>query len=106
MVTTQLDESGKPSVWCDPCLVPLIRALNDGGIATAASCCGHNGKGSDGEQIDAPGWVMLHDGRTLTIHAADAVLPVAENWNPNTAVPDCDWCGECDWCDNLGRGVA
>lgn len=23
------------------------------------------------------------------------------NWNPNTATPDCDWCGDCDWCDNL-----
>lgn len=21
-----------------------------------------------------------------------------ENWNPNTAGPSCDWCGECDWC--------
>lgn len=30
------------------------------------------------------------------------LLP-AENWNPNTATPDCDWCGECEWCDNLGR---
>jgi hypothetical protein len=25
----------------------------------------------------------------------------ADNWNPNTATPDCDWCGECEWCDNL-----
>lgn len=28
---------------------------------------------------------------------------MTENWNPNTATPDCDWCGECDWCANLGR---
>lgn len=25
----------------------------------------------------------------------------AENWNPNTATPACDWCGECEWCQNL-----
>lgn len=25
----------------------------------------------------------------------------AENWNPNTAGPSCDWCGECEWCRNL-----
>lgn len=25
------------------------------------------------------------------------------SWNPNTATPDCDWCGECEWCNNLHR---
>lgn len=69
MVVIQRDDTGRPTVWCDPCLVPLIQALNDGGITTAASCCGHNGKGSDGEQAHASGWVMLHDGRTLLIEA-------------------------------------
>lgn len=27
--------------FCDPCLAPIVKALNDGGIKTVASCCGH-----------------------------------------------------------------
>ena len=55
---------------CDPCLLPLIQALNDGGQYTLASCCGHGYR---------PGTVVLADGRHLfvatgeqaeTIHAA------------------------------------
>ena len=68
MVVIRRDTEGTPTIWCDPCLVPLIEALNAGGVTTAASCCGHSGRGSDGEQADAPGWVMLRDGRTLLIH--------------------------------------
>lgn len=49
---------GHPTVWCDPCLVPLVRALNDGGLPTVASCCGHG---------RIPGVVALADGRQLTI---------------------------------------
>jgi hypothetical protein len=30
------------TVWCDPCIVRLVSALNDGGLPTIASCCGHN----------------------------------------------------------------
>ena len=71
MTVIRVDAIGTPTVWCDPCLAPLIRALNDGGIGTVASCCGHNGKGSDRQQTNAPGWVMLRDGRTLFIHAAE-----------------------------------
>jgi hypothetical protein len=48
----------RDGVWCDPCLVPLIKALNDGGILTIASCCGH-GKN--------PGTIALTDGRWLVI---------------------------------------
>lgn len=32
-------------VWCDPCLAPLVGALNAAGIRTVASCCGH-GRGA------------------------------------------------------------
>lgn len=42
----------------DSCIAPIVKALNDAGIYTAASCCGH-GKGD--------GRVDLHDGRTITI---------------------------------------
>lgn len=44
--------------WCDPCLVPLVRALNDAGIRTVASCCGHGHR---------PGNIALADGRALVI---------------------------------------
>lgn len=42
----------------DRCIAPLIAALNRGGIATSASCCGH-GEGT--------GWIALGDGRALVI---------------------------------------
>jgi hypothetical protein len=58
MVTTHRDQNGTPTVWCDPCLEPLIRALNDGGLPTIASCCGHG---------LLPGNVILKDGRCLLL---------------------------------------
>ena len=68
-----------PGVHCDPCLVPLIKALHEstslprgGTIATVASCCGHG---------RVPGSVILADDRVLTIlpdletyHAEEALL--------------------------------
>ena len=42
----------------DACIAPIVQALNDAGIYTANSCCGH-GK-SDGS-------IVLHDGRELII---------------------------------------
>lgn len=48
----------KDGVWCDPCLAPLVAALNDGGLPTVASCCGHGSR---------PGKVALADGRELFI---------------------------------------
>lgn len=42
----------------DKCLAPIIKALNDAGVRTAACCCGH-GK--------MPGNVMLADGREIVI---------------------------------------
>lgn len=68
MVVTHRDDAGRPTVWCDPCLVPLITALNDGGVTTSSSCCGHG---------RSPGWVMLTDGRDLLIttdHATTLTL--------------------------------
>lgn len=44
----------------DRCIAPLVRALNDGGVLTAGSCCGH-GK--------APGSIILQDGRVLVVSA-------------------------------------
>ena len=42
----------------DSCIAPIVKALNEGGVYTASSCCGH-GKG-DGE-------IILQDGRKLVI---------------------------------------
>lgn len=52
--------NGRP-FGCDPCIQPLITALNDGGIPTVASCCGHGQR---------PGRVLLDDGRELFIVAS------------------------------------
>jgi hypothetical protein len=45
-------------VAIDNCLYWLVKCLNDAGISTASSCCGH------GEE---PGYIELRDGRTLFI---------------------------------------
>jgi hypothetical protein len=42
----------------DSCIAPIVKALNDGGVLTRNSCCGH-GKG--------PGKIDLVDGRTLVV---------------------------------------
>lgn len=55
---TVLSREGK-GTWCDPCLVPLIKALNEGGIPTVASCCGHGNN---------PGWVIFQDGRMIELY--------------------------------------
>jgi hypothetical protein len=59
-----------PGVWCDPCIAPIVRALNESdllavpsrlnpaGVRTVASCCGHGKR---------PGRVSLADGRELLI---------------------------------------
>lgn len=66
-------------VWCDPCLEPIIRALNDAGVQTVASCCGH---------YHRPGNIALADGRELVIargwdeaRAIDRMFPVDINGN-------------------------
>ena len=46
-------------VWgIDACIAPLVKALNQGGMATMASCCGHG-------KMD--GVISLQDGRELVI---------------------------------------
>lgn len=53
------ERHGRDGVWCDPCLVPIVKALNDGGVPTIASCCGHG---------QALGSVALVDGRVIAIY--------------------------------------
>ena len=44
----------------DACIADIVRALNAGGVLTSNSCCGHGA---------ANGWILLHDGRRLEVHA-------------------------------------
>jgi len=60
-VPANLSHNGE-SRWCikeiDSCIAPIIQALNDGGILTSNSCCGHG---------NADGEIILQDGRILQI---------------------------------------
>lgn len=59
---------GRDGIWCDPCLESLVRALNDGGMRTVASCCGHG---------EHPGSVVLQDERVLMILPnVDSLMPL------------------------------
>lgn len=51
---------GRTHAPVDPCIAPLVQALNDAGIETMASCCGHGRR---------PGNIALADGRELIIAA-------------------------------------
>lgn len=50
--------SGSYMIPVDSCIANLVKALNDGGVVTRDSCCGH-GKG--------PGMIRLADGRVLRV---------------------------------------
>ena len=50
--------NGLVTVKVDSCIASIIQALNDGGIETVASCCGHGNR---------PGVIHLGDGRELWI---------------------------------------
>lgn len=49
---------GVKGIHCDPCIAPLVSALNQAHLYTIASCCGH---GQGISRID------LHDGRALFV---------------------------------------
>lgn len=77
MVAVERDASGNPTVWCDPEIVDLVRALNKAGIRTVASCSGHGYR---------PGNIILADGRELVIardyaegRRIDAIFPTDIN---------------------------
>lgn len=50
--------SGSFTIPIDSCIAPIVKALNDGGVMTRNSCCGH-GRGA--------GKIDLVDGRTLMV---------------------------------------
>lgn len=59
MTVIERNAEGVPTVWCDPCLAPIVAALNAGGIRTIASCCGHGKNDSS---------IGLADGTWLTFN--------------------------------------
>lgn len=67
-------------IHCDPCIAPIVRALNQAGVPTVASCCGHG---------FCPGWIALKDGRQIMIARSldeakkmDKVAPMDINGTP------------------------
>lgn len=67
MVVLSRDGSGKPTVWCDPEIAPIVAALNAAGLRTVASCAGHG---------NAPGVISLADGRSVVIARDNAECEV------------------------------
>lgn len=77
-IPAHLSHTGKAR-WAekgvDACIARIVKALNDAGIKTASSCCGHE-KGD--------GSIMLWDGRELIIRPAvvvDRELAVDPSWS-------------------------
>jgi len=63
MISASLGHTGntyKKLVSIDRCIAPIVKALNDVGMTTVASCCGH------GKQ---PGTIALVNGREIMIFA-------------------------------------
>lgn len=50
--------NGNKVAYVDPCIQPLVQAINDAGILTLNCCCGHGMR---------PGWIALEDGRQILI---------------------------------------
>ena len=71
MTVLSRHDDGTPAVWCDPCLAPLVKALNVGGIATVASCCGHGRR---------PASVALADGRELLLVDHESARVLDDLW--------------------------
>ena len=63
-------QRGSCFVDVDECIAPLVQALNDAGIETIASCCGHG---------HILGNVILRDDRVLEIHPEFSVWIEQQN---------------------------
>jgi hypothetical protein len=55
---TVLIETPGGNLEIDRCIAALVGALNDGGLPTTGSCCGHGSGMGD---------IFLHDGRILVV---------------------------------------
>lgn len=66
----------------DPCIAPLVEALNNTGFRTVASCCGHGHR---------PGVISLDDGRELIVATSydqarevEQAFPLTSHGEPRT----------------------
>ena len=56
---------GIQTVSVDPCIQSIVQSLNDTGLQTLNSCCGHGVR---------PGWIALEDGRHILIAKDHATM--------------------------------
>jgi hypothetical protein len=80
IVVLRRDDKGTATVWCDPEISDLVDALNNGQLATVASCSGHGQR---------PGVISLLDGRELIIakdyqeaRMIERLIPIDINGEP------------------------
>jgi len=60
MVVLARNEVGLATIWCDPCIAPVVEMLNGAGLPTVWSCCGHGRR---------PARIGLRDGRQVVVFA-------------------------------------
>lgn len=75
-IPAKLSSTGKDKkkiVDIDECILEIVKALNDSGIVTIASCCGHNKR---------PGSIILGDGREFIICKDYETARIAEKAFP------------------------
>ena len=53
----------------DPCIAPLVKELNEAGMITVGSCCGHGVE---------DGTIALLDGRELVVKGSGTISPYKE----------------------------
>lgn len=114
MKVVERDGDGKPTVWCDPCIAPIVTALNSAGIRTSASCCGH-GRLAPSIALADGRWVLLTSGlvvllpdgspapSSVSINTVDEREPMSE-YTPTTEEIREDFAFD-DW-DNDPQGPA
>lgn len=72
--TAHVVVNGNEVVDVDACIAPIVRILNDAGIGTVASCCGHGHR---------PGNIALADGRELIIARSYEEARVVDRATPD-----------------------
>ena len=85
VVVLKRDEKGIATVWCDPCIASIVQALNDAGINTVASCCGH---------LTRPSSIILEDGREIFIMPFEEARRIDCLWPPINLDKASPWFGE------------
>ena len=64
-------ERGFDTGWCDPCIQPIVQALNNAGMQTVASCCGHGHR---------PAAICLEDDREILIMTFNQARELDHEW--------------------------